>query len=158
MTAHERQAEGSGFTDAIIAAGLAASDDLKCRLVEDGLWDVRPRDWAILHPLVSEPLTVNSLTRRLGISQQSTSMAVISLEERNYVLRVVDEADLRRRNVVLADRGHAAIELAARWAGDRQHRAVDQWGPGDVRRTTALLRQFAADCDRFSGRGRRPQR
>jgi len=142
------------LADAILAAGLAVSDDRASRLERAGFADVRATDWAILRLLPHGGVPVSHLARPLEITQQATSKAIRSLEHRDYVTRLGALDDNRVREVWLTARGWALLAAADRWAGDHHARAVDRWGLHDVRRAATLLTGVVAASARYSGPGR----
>jgi len=142
------------LTDAILLAGLAASDDLTSWLAREGLTDVRATDWPILRLIAPGASALKDLVVPLGISQQAVGKSVASLVERGYVQRERSDEDRRVKRVTLTARGRALLAAADAWALDQQARAVQRWGEPEVLRTTAILTRFAERGARVPSQGR----
>ena len=87
------------------------------RLVTAGCVGLRYSDGFVFQHLVPGPLPVTELAKRLQMTQQGASKAVVDLERRGYVERVQAPNDERVRLVTLTDLGWMAVN-GARQARD----------------------------------------
>jgi DNA-binding MarR family transcriptional regulator len=94
---------------ASLFAGLALNERVAERIRAAGFADVRFSHGFVFQHLVSGPLPVGELARRMGVSQQAASKAAAELERLGYVERVVDPADARVRRLALSERGRDAV-------------------------------------------------
>ena len=142
------------LAEAILAAGLAASEDLAFSMDHEGFGDIRRSDWSLLRLAHRELMPVGALALRLDITQQATTKALRALEDREYVCRAVAARDGRIREVTLAPRGRDLLAAADAWAVEHQRFAVARWGSRKVQSATTLLSDFETTAERFSPVGR----
>jgi DNA-binding MarR family transcriptional regulator len=53
------------------------------------------------------------LARALGVTRQAAAKTIISLENLDYVGRISDDADARRKRLVVTDHGREAVAIGA---------------------------------------------
>ena len=54
------------------------------------------------------------LARALGVTRQAAAKTIVSLEKLDYVGRISDDADARRKRLVVTDHGREAVAVGAR--------------------------------------------
>jgi len=81
-------------------------------LVAGGCVGLRYNDGFVFQHLVSGPLPVTELAKRLAMTQQGASKTVVDLERRGYVERVQAPHDDRVRLVTLTELGWRAVNGA----------------------------------------------
>jgi DNA-binding MarR family transcriptional regulator len=80
-------------------------DDLHVRLRERGWEDARPAYGFVLLAAREGSTSVTELAQLAGMTKQAASKLVDSMEAADYVARTGDDADQRRRPVVLTEQG-----------------------------------------------------
>jgi DNA-binding MarR family transcriptional regulator len=80
-------------------------DDLHVRLRERGWEDARPAYGFVLLAAREGSTSVTELAQLAGMTNQAASKLVDSMEAADYVARTGDDADQRRRPVVLTEQG-----------------------------------------------------
>jgi DNA-binding MarR family transcriptional regulator len=53
------------------------------------------------------------LARALGVTRQAAAKTIVSLEKLDYVDRISDDADARRKRLVVTDHGREAVAIGA---------------------------------------------
>jgi DNA-binding MarR family transcriptional regulator len=53
------------------------------------------------------------LARALGVTRQAAAKTIVSLEKLDYVGRISDDADARRKRLVVTDHGREAVAIGA---------------------------------------------
>ena len=142
------------LAEAILAAGLGASEDLAFCMEHACFGDIRPADWTLLRLVHREAMPVSALAVPLGITQQATTKTVRALEDRDYVRGAGVDGDKRIREVSLAPRALKLLLSADAWAGEHQRLAVARWGAHEVQSATKLLTGFEATAERYTPVGR----
>jgi DNA-binding MarR family transcriptional regulator len=136
----------------------AFSDELKAELRDEGFDDLGGSYGYVFRALSVEPLQLNELAQRLGMTAQGASKIVSEMEARKYVERRPDPEDGRAKRLRLAARGRAALGCARKFHAAYERRLRAELGDRNVsvmRRvleamvarggkdaTTALLRAF----------------
>ena len=105
-------------------AARALTDELHDRLAARGFPDVPPAAGYVLLACRTSPATGNELAALMRTSRQAASKLIEGLEAAGLVERSTDEADSRRKLVVLSARGQQLLgaaeeiyaELEQEWA------------------------------------------
>jgi len=125
------------------------TETVRRRMATDGFPEVRFNDGVVIQHLVAEPLSITALARRMGVTQQAASKAVVDMQRRGLLAGRRSSADARVTLLELTDRARTAIEAA------RTHRAAldaeltKEIGAARVAETraalTAILTRLDAD-------------
>ncbi|MCU1574500.1 MAG: transcriptional regulator, MarR family [Micrococcaceae bacterium] len=106
-------------------------------LASAGFGDITPAQARVFQRIDPEGTRVTELAERAQITKQTASTLVQMLEEAGYVRRVSDPADARARRVEVAERGLAALPIAAQAVS-----AVEaEWAAALGKRQYAQLRR-----------------
>lgn len=144
-----------------ILLGLAFqtfSEELRAEIAAEGFDDLGGAYGYVFRALAREPLQLNELADRLGMTAQGASKIVSEMEARRYVERRPDPEDGRAKRLRLGARGRAALAFARKFHAAYERRLCADLGERHVatlRRvldhmvskggndpTTALLRAF----------------
>jgi DNA-binding MarR family transcriptional regulator len=107
-------------------------------LAEAGFDDVTPAQARVFQRIAPQGNRLTDLAEQAQITKQSAGFLVDQLERAGYVERVPDPADGRARLVRVAERGAAAVPIAAAVVA-----AVEQeWAAHLGRRSVLQLRQL----------------
>jgi DNA-binding MarR family transcriptional regulator len=142
----------SPATDFGILLGLGYQefvDELHTKLQAEGFTDLGSAYGYVFRALAVEPLQLNRLATRLGITNQGASKLIDEMETRRYVERRPDPADARARLLVLAPRGNAALAAARRFHAAYERNLAKRIGSrpaAELRRLLELLVGDAADA------------
>jgi DNA-binding MarR family transcriptional regulator len=82
-------------------------EQIRDRMLEAGFPGYRRSDAGVLALLLQRPLAIGQLGEALGITRQAARQLADGLVERGYAAFGTDDADARRRPVVLTPRGKA---------------------------------------------------
>jgi len=105
------------------------------RLRANGYDDLRPAHSQVFGAIAPEGSRVGEMAAQAGITQQSMSELVDSLERLGYVERRDDPTDRRARIVAFTDRGWKAVRAGVATVNAIEHEWAELIG---VRRATAL--------------------
>lgn len=96
--------------------------------------------WYFLRALWHEDgLTQRELSRRLGTMEPTTLTAIATMEKAGLVSRVRNEADRRKLNIYLTDKGRALKATLLPLAVEVVHNATDGFSPAEVRQFLKFL-------------------
>ena len=127
----------------LTAAAAGVSEAVLRQLARSGFSDVRPSHGYVFQHLLVQPMPINELGARLGMTAQGASKLVIELEKLGYVRRAPAAEDRRTHVVELTERGRAVVD-AGRAARASLTAEVEQLlGPRGLRQLLRMLRQVA---------------
>jgi DNA-binding MarR family transcriptional regulator len=138
-----RGASGYELPLLLFAGFRSVIDDLHAELARRGHPDMRPAHGFALQAIGIGGATATEVGKRLGISKQAAGKTVERLEEIGYVRRVGDDADRRRKLVVLTHRGIEALTLSATIFADIRARWERELGPARLTAMEHDLRTMA---------------
>lgn len=96
--------------------------------------------WYFLRALWHEDgMTQRELSRRLGTMEPTTLTAIAAMERAGLVTRLRNEADRRKLNVFLTEKGQALKPLLLPLAVEVVHAATDGFSPAEVRQFLKFL-------------------
>jgi MarR family transcriptional regulator for hemolysin len=140
-----------------ILLGLAyqtCTDELRSTLRAAGFDDLGTAYGYVFRALASEPLHLNELATRLGITNQGTVKIVNEMEARGYVTRRADAEDGRAKFISLAPRGRSALTHARRFHAEYERRLARRFGKEDARQFRELLERLIATTGTEAARAR----
>ncbi|HVJ18297.1 MAG TPA: helix-turn-helix domain-containing protein [Polyangiaceae bacterium] len=108
--------------------GYAFADAVQRALEAEGFVGLRFSHGFVFQHLIETERSIGELARRMQVTQQAASKAVVELEQLGYVERSVDELDARTRRVGLSARGRAAVEAARRARGQVERKLASKLG------------------------------
>ncbi|HEY1320042.1 MAG TPA: MarR family transcriptional regulator [Streptosporangiaceae bacterium] len=112
---------------------------IRAALGEAGCDDM-PRNGAfVVGAIARTGAPLSQIIKDLGVSKQAAGQLVDTLVTRGYLDRRVDEADRRRLNITLADRGQAAAAVVAAAVAQMDDRLAQRVGAEYVAHTRATL-------------------
>ncbi len=91
------------------------------------------------------PVRLTQLAIELGLDPSSVSRQVSSLERHGLVAKEKDSHDQRAQQLVLTERGAAAVESLRRARAQALERLLPEWTPSDLEHLTASLGRLNAD-------------
>jgi DNA-binding MarR family transcriptional regulator len=123
----------------------AMEDRVFAVLAGAGYHDLTPAQARVFQRIAAQGSRVTDLAQQARVTKQTAGFLVDQLERAGYVHRVPDPADGRARLVCVAERGAAAVRVAAtavgeveaEWAGYLGARSMRQ-----LRRTLSRLREI----------------
>jgi DNA-binding MarR family transcriptional regulator len=134
-----RLPEGWELVVALLDAARAIIDDAHAALAEQGHPDTRPAHAYVMQLVASGTATVTDLAARLGVTSQAVGQMVDEMATRGYLVRTVDPADRRRRQLVLGPAGVDFLERSAHEFARICHEWTGTIGPERLARLYADL-------------------
>lgn len=125
-----------------ILLGLAFqtfSDELRAELATQGFDDLGGAYGLVFRALAREPLQLNELADRLGMTAQGASKLVSEMEARKYVERRPDPEDGRAKRLRLGHRGRAALAFARKFHAAYERRLCAELGERNVATVRRVL-------------------
>lgn len=125
-----------------ILLGLAFqtfSDELRRKLASNGFDDLGGAYGYVFRALAEEPLHLNELAVRLGMTAQGASKIVSEMEARKYVERRPDPEDGRAKRLRLGARGKAALAFARKFHAQYERRLCAELGERNVATVRRVL-------------------
>ncbi|MFI7577337.1 MarR family winged helix-turn-helix transcriptional regulator [Micromonospora sp. NPDC049497] len=116
----------------LLAGFRTLIDDLHEELARQGHPDLRPLHGFVLQAVGPDGTTATDLGQRLGISKQAAGKTVDRLVALDYIERVDDPRDARRRLVRLTPRGLDGLRRSAAVFDQLRRRWVEALGPDRV--------------------------
>jgi len=108
------------------------SDELRAELASSGFDDLGGAYGYVFRALSQEPLHLNELAERLGMTAQGASKIVSEMEARKYVERRPDPEDGRAKRLRLTARGRAALGFARKFHAQYERRLSAEVGERQV--------------------------
>jgi DNA-binding MarR family transcriptional regulator len=115
-------------------------DDVVAGLDERGHAGVRPVHEFALRAIDGGADSASELGRRLAVSKQAAAKTIAALEGMGYVAREADEADARRKRLVVTTRGHELMTVGGALFDEVRERWAARVGAEELDRVQALLR------------------
>ncbi len=115
-------------------------DDVVAGLDERGHSGVRPVHEFALRAIDGGADSASELGRRLAVSKQAAAKTIAALEGMGYVAREADEADARRKRLVVTTRGHELMTVGGALFDEVRERWAARVGAEELDRVQALLR------------------
>jgi DNA-binding MarR family transcriptional regulator len=120
-------------------------DAVTARLAEAGFGDLpRPGYWA-LAALAGGSGDASQLVGEMGTSKQAVSKLVDALVAAGFVDRRVNEADRRRTDLLLTERGQKAVGVIAEAVRTTEERFAAVLGAGSLAELALMLEQLARE-------------
>lgn len=113
------------------------------RLRSTGFPDLRPAHSQVFGAIAPQGTRIGDMAAYAGITQQSMSELVDSLEEMGYVERHPDQRDRRARIVTFTDRGWSCIRAGIAAVADFERQWADQIGAQRVEALREALELIA---------------
>ena len=134
--------KGANLALLLLGGFRQLADAATVELSRRGYPELRPAQEFALRAIAAGATSASELGRRMSISKQAAAKVIALLEGRGYLARLDDEADSRRKLLVVTPLGHEAMqageaifdELRSVWAQNIGTEALDQ-----LERNLALL-------------------
>jgi DNA-binding MarR family transcriptional regulator len=120
--------------------------DLVEKLRREGINVTRWRILAVL--AMGDGITINEIIDRAMMQQSALSRALMSMEEEQYVRRVLRRDDARYVQVFLTDKGRALFNSLNIVVRRRQKRLLKGLTPQEVAAAFALIRRLSRNMTR----------
>jgi DNA-binding MarR family transcriptional regulator len=122
-----------------VFAGLAAA----------GFDDFTPAQAKVFQRLAPGGSRLTELAEQAGVTKQTAGFLVDQLERAGYVERVPDPSDGRARLVLIAERGHRAIEVSAGFVAEVEAEWAEHLGGGRLAQLRELLAELRDITDPY---------
>jgi DNA-binding MarR family transcriptional regulator len=137
--------EGQGWYDEVSIPALlrgargAYGAAIRAALTEAGCDDMPRNGSYVIAAIARTGAPLSQIIKELGVSKQAAGQLVDTLVTRGYLDRRVDEADRRRLNITLADRGRAAAAVVTAAVTEMDGRLAQRVGTEYIAHTRAAL-------------------
>jgi DNA-binding MarR family transcriptional regulator len=131
-------------------------DELNSWMADQGFADLGRNYGYVFRALHEEPLQLNQLAERLGMTNQGALKIVNEMESRDYVDRHDDPQDGRAKLLKLAARGKAAVKAARRFHSSFELALRKRLGAAKVDALRAALEAMITDGADAAHRRLRP--
>ena len=105
---------------------------IAARLAAAGIDDLPRNGGLALAYVADDEVSIEAMSRGLGVTKQAVSQLIDSLVLRGYLTRGVHPEDRRRMVVGLTDRGRAAADAISAATRDIDGQLVDRLSPTDL--------------------------
>ena len=138
--------DGYGRLAGELTSLLRAMKELHTQVVEQSDLPCEVAGTFVLGRLaVLGPVRLTQLAHELGLDPSSVSRQVSSLERHGLVVKEKDPHDQRAQQLVLTDRGLAAVEQLREARARELARLMPDWSPDDLDDLTAALGRLNTD-------------
>jgi DNA-binding MarR family transcriptional regulator len=115
------------------------------RLAQGGFPHMGVGHGYVIQRLLTGPQQVTAMAADLGVTQQAISKTVKELVGLGLAAQSVDDADSRRRPVVLTDRGQAMVERTRAIRADLLDRLTGALAPRELSAAAKVLEVLSAE-------------